>query len=704
MAKKSKTELLAPAGGFEALVAAVQNGADAVYVGGTVFSARAGAQNFDEKQLAEAVRYCHIRGVKLFVTLNTLIKEQEYQKAVDFAVFAYEAGVDALIIQDLGLASVLHAVLPDFRLHASTQMTVHSLSGAKKLEELGFKRVVLARELTREQIFEIKKNTGLEIEIFVHGAICNSYSGQCLFSSFLGGRSGNRGRCAQPCRLMYTLKNGDEALRKGYLLSPKDMCLLAHLEQIKAAEIDSLKIEGRLKKPEYVATVTKIYRKYLDKPSKPSGADIDELLAAFNRSGFTDGYFAGNTGGHMMSFESPSNISEEKFGSDIKKTFAEGANFRRTEVYAKCEIKIGKPMRMELSDDDGNTVCAAGTLAEAARGSALDYDRAYAQLSKFGSVPFELKRLTLDMDEQAFCRVSDLNALRREACDKLMEKRAEVHTEHDACSAAYIGIRSGNTDTEVSAEVQTLHQAEALLDAGLDRLYVPAEVAREIKNRACGKTELVTRLEAVINNESESQYDNVPTQSVLCSSLGAAYALCGKHRVYGDYRLNVYNSNTVGFYLENGFERVTLSPELSIKDICELSKKMSVGACDVLAYGRIPLMTMKNCVIKSCTKKCAGGKSGYYLTDRMGEKLPVLCQKNSCTNLLLNSKPIYMADKIDELRAAGVRKIMLMFTVEGGEQCRRISDEYIRAMNGEKVENSMGNNEFTRGHFYKSVL
>ncbi len=703
MANGITTELLSPAGGRDALVAAVQNGADAVYIGGTTFSARAGAANFDNRQIVDAVRYCHIRGVKVFVTLNTLIKESEYQDAVNFASFAYEAGVDALIIQDLGLAALLHFAVPKLRLHASTQMTVHSLAGAKKLEKLGFRRVVLARELTREQIFEIKKNTNLELEIFVHGAICNSYSGQCLFSSFLGGRSGNRGRCAQPCRLMYSLKNSDETLKKGYLLSPKDMCLIAHLKDIKDAGIDSLKIEGRLKRPEYVATVTKIYRKYLDNPKNPEKADIDALLGAFNRSGFTDGYFTGNTGGNMMSFDSPSNVSEERFEKDIKRTFAEGANLRKVDVFASCKIKIGRPMEMEIRDADGNCVRAYGAATEAAQGSALEYDRVYAQLSKFGSVPFELKNLALDMDDGVFCRVSDINALRRDACDMLIEKRAEVNTESSACSAGYIGIKSSDVSEEISAEVQTLQQAKILIDMGIDKLYMPANVVRELGNYE-GKTQIITKLEAIVNNENEKIYDNVPTGAVMCSSLGAAYALSEKHTVYGDYRLNVYNSYSMGFYLDNGFERVTLSPELSIKDIYEFSKKADVGACDVLVYGRIPLMTMKNCVIKSCTEKCGKGREGFYLVDRMGEKLPLLCQSESCTNLLLNSKPLYMADKMDELKKAGVRKIMLLFTIESAEECREICGEYIRAMSGEKVANSMGENNFTRGHFYRGVL
>lgn len=701
MSNNTTTELLAPAGTWEALVAAVQNGADAVYIGGTSFSARAGAQNFDNAMLAQAVRYCHVRGVKVFVALNTLIKEAEFEKAVQFAAFAYDIGADAIIIQDMGLASFILKFLPDIRLHASTQMTVHSVSGAKVLESLGFKRVVLARELTFEQIRQIKDETNMELEIFVHGAICCSYSGQCLFSSFLGGRSGNRGRCAQPCRLPYELAGESGSIKKGYLLSPKDMCLVQHMEKIKSAGIDSLKIEGRLKRPEYVAAVTKVYRKYLDTPKKPEKCDIDILLNAFNRSGFTDGYFTGHTGAHMMSFNSPSNISEERFEADIKKTFAENANFRRVDVSAYCEIKRGRKASLTLADCDGNEVCAFGEIPQMSDGRQLEYERVYAQLSKFGSVPFALKKLKLDLDEGLAMPISEINALRRNACSMLEEKRANPARNPLECTAAGAFFFSSDDKAELSVEVRTLEQARAALEFEPDRLYVSCEIADKLKDFT-GKTEIVTKLGAIVNNENEKNYKNIPTKAVMCQNFGGAYAAGEKHILYGGYRLNVYNTKCAAFYLNNGFKRVTLSPELSIKDIDAMDKR-TVNTCEVLAYGYIPLMTIKNCLIKSCGGKCGAQKGIYYLTDRMKERFLVLCEKESCTNLLLNSKPLYMADKLDELMRVGVKKYVLTFTVEDGETCRRICSEYVRAMHGEKVINSMGVNNFTRAHFYRGV-
>ena len=695
----NKIELLAPAGTKEAFVAAVQNGADAVYLGAKSFSARAGATNFDNDALVEAVKYAHMRGVKVFVTLNTLIKQSEMDDALKMAEFLYNIGVDAIIIQDLGLASLIMHALPDVRLHASTQMTIHSVSGAKKLEELGFKRVVLARELSYEQIKQIKEQTSLELEIFVHGAICNSYSGQCLFSSYLGGRSGNRGRCAQPCRLPYELKNGQTSLKKGYLLSPKDMCLLSHMDKIKELGIDSLKIEGRLKRPEYVATVTRIYKKYLSSPLKPDVEDVKMLLNAFNRSGFTDGYFTANTGGKMMSFDSPSNISEEIFAPDIKQSFAENANFRRVKVRAYCAIKCGQKSTMTLSDDDKNTITAYGAASEMATNTPLSYERAYTQLSKFGSVPFELEELVLDIDEGITLPISEVNALRRAACDMLIKKRENVHKEIvGACSVGFI-IDKNEGERELNIQVNTIEQAKAALSVEPAILCAPEHVIKKLDK--CKNTKLVTKLDAIVNDEKT--YKNIITDGVLCSSLGSAYALGNKHTVYGNYRINVYNDSSVAFYLANGFERVCLSPELSIKDMASMSKN-ALSICDVLVYGHIPLMTMKNCVIKSCTGNCSKNKGGYFLTDRKNEAFPIICQSKSCTNLLLNAKPTYMADKLGDLLKLGIKRFSLMFTIEDGDSCRRICDEYARAIKGEHVKNSMEENKFTRAHFYRGVL
>ena len=329
----AKIELLAPAGGENSLRAAVQSGADAVYLGGPKFSARRGADNFSVEDIAEYAKYCHLYDVDVHVAVNTLIKEKELSELYDYVYSLNDAGVDALIIQDIGAAQKIHEILPDMPLHASTQMTVTSLEGVKHLEKMGFSRVVLARELSKEEIKYICDNSKAEIEVFVHGAICMCYSGQCLMSSILGGRSGNRGCCAQPCRLPYCITDEKNTTNNGYFLSPKDMALISDLQELKCIGVSSLKIEGRLKRAEYVSAVVGIYRKYLDKISeKVSPEDMKELTDAFSRSGFTNGYFTGKLGENMMSHTTPGNVSDNQFSAEAKARCADDANFRKISV------------------------------------------------------------------------------------------------------------------------------------------------------------------------------------------------------------------------------------------------------------------------------------------------------------------------------------------------------------------------------------
>lgn len=698
-------ELLAPAGSWKALCAAVQSGADAVYLGGTAFSARAGAGNFDNEQIIEAIRYCHIRGVKVYAALNTLLKQTELKEAFDFACFLRrEAGADALIVQDLGLVKILRESLLDMPLHASTQMTVHSIAGAQKLYELGFKRVVLARELSFEQIKAIKNAVDIELEIFVHGAICQCYSGQCLMSSFLGGRSGNRGRCAQPCRLPYELLDSSgKRMKKGYLLSPKDMCLIEHLQEIESTGINSLKIEGRLKRPEYVASVVGIYRKYINSGEKVSQRDMQALLDAFNRSGFTDGYFTGKTGASMMSYDLPSNISAEKFDAEVKKRCLPNANYRLIDVWAESKILHGSEMEFALTDIDGNTAAVCGSIPQEAETAPLSRERAEAQLSKFGSVPFRLINLKLDLDEGISVAVKEINELRRKACDKLAKKRAEVKE----CKAA--GILSAKTEAvlkkdepeELCASVRTAEQARAVLKLEPDKLYVPAHLADKLDGFT-GKTEIISLLPVIVDNKNEDIYDKILTRGVMCSSVGAANKLKDSRIVYGDWRLNVYNSAAIRFCEEAGIKRVTLSPELNLREITALGD--CAGAYEVLVYGYLPVMIMKNCIIKACSSMCHKEKGLFFLEDRKKQKFPVLCEPETCTNLLLNSKPLYMADKLSDLKRCGVKKYRLFFTIENPRDCARITEEYQRAIRGQSIKNPFGENAFTRGHFYRGVL
>ena len=350
-------ELLSPAGNAAALGAAVQSGADAVYLGGSEFGARHSAENFSLDEIKRWTDYCHLYGVQVHVTVNTLVKEKELTRLQEYVKGLSFAGVDALIIQDIGAAEIIKNTIPDMTLHASTQMTVTSLEGVKYLEDIGFERVVLARELSSEEIAYICKNTDAEIEVFVHGAVCMCYSGQCLMSSVIGGRSGNRGRCAQPCRLPYELLENGKNISSGYLLSPKDLALVNELKSLNEMGVTSLKIEGRLKRAEYVSAVVGIYRKYLDTLGVASQKDMNELLDAFSRTGFTDGYFKNNLGKNMMSYDIPGNSSENKFSEAAKQRAADNANIRKIPVNIAGVLKTDSPLEVTMYDDDGN--CAS---------------------------------------------------------------------------------------------------------------------------------------------------------------------------------------------------------------------------------------------------------------------------------------------------------------------------------------------------------
>lgn len=705
---KKKPELLAPAGSWDAMVAAVQNGADAVYLGGNRFSARAGTSNFNDEMIERAIDYCHLRGVRVFVAVNTLIKQKELQDTLRYVLFLYRIGADALIVQDIGLARAVLQMVPDFPLHASTQMTVHNISGIKALEQMGFRRVVLARELTKQQILKIRQATGLEIEVFVHGALCYCFSGQCLFSSFLGGRSGNRGRCAQPCRLPYRLKKDGKQIKNGYLLSPKDLCLLAKIQEIESMGIDSLKIEGRLKRPEYVAVVTSIYRKYIDNPIKPSEDDLKKLLDAFNRSGFTQGYFSGKTGISMMSLKNPSNIAPEVFSKGVEKTFHPDANFKKIGISAKCIIAAEKPAVFEITDGDGNTVKAEGFAPKRAENLPISKDRVRSQLSKFGSTPFRLDSLTLTMEDGLTMPISEINALRRDAAQKLsaarvMKKKRTHPAELPQIVFDAPKARQTRRLKEVlfSAEVQTAQQAEAVLPYEPVRLYAPFEVVRLFEGKPL-KTQLVTKLPDIIADEDAAFLKNNLSDRVMTGIFALGKELSKSHTVYGDFRLNIFNSLAGRACMDAGFEAATLSVELNLRGIAEICLDAAMEY-EAVVYGHLPLMIIKNCVIKYSQGKCGKLSGSYSLLDRKNERLPLLCEPRSCVNLLLNAKPLYMADKLQDVIKSGVSVMRLNFTVEDASRCDEIMRIYTDAANGKTPPPLFEENAFTRGHFYRGV-
>ena len=680
-------ELLAPAGGEAALRAAVQSGADAVYLGGPEFSARRGADNFSVDDIKRYADYCHLYGVDVHVAVNTLIKEKEIPALIDYVYTLNNAGVDALIIQDIGAAEIIHEILPDMTLHASTQMTVTSLEGVKYLEKMGFSRVVLARELSCDEIKYICDNTDVEIEVFVHGAICMSYSGQCLMSSILGGRSGNRGCCAQPCRLPYCITDGNSETGTKYFLSPKDMALVENLNELKQIGVKSLKIEGRLKRAEYVSTVVGIYRKYLDNLNdKVSLQDIQALTDAFSRSGFTNGYFTGKLGKNMMSHVIPGNNSENSFTKEALARCADNANFRKIPIGIIASMPESAPLEITIYDFDNNYITVSGeACSEKALNKPLDEERLKEQLSKLGNTPFIVNEITVSVDEGITIPVKEINYVRRIAVDRLIEARMFREKGRVGKIEKSSLKKSSDSKQILVVQVNDDEQLKAALNNGIDVIYA-SERVRKISNSAT----FITKMPDIFDKTGTKN------DSVLVSSTAAAEFYSNKN-LHGDFRLNIFNSFSANHFKH--FESVTISPELNIGEIRALIKNTEVST-ELIAYGHLPLMLMRNCPLKAAGK-CQNGKRTFKLKDRKNQEFGIMCQEN-CNAVLLNSKPIYMADKLNDLLDTGVNRIRLMFTTESYAECDRIIKEYKKAFAGEKVH-APAENTFTRGHYYRGV-
>lgn len=675
-------ELLAPAGNFGTLKAVVQSGADAVYIGGSEFSARRSAANFDIDEIEEAAKYCRIRNVKLHVAANILVKESEVNKFLEYIGKLNNIGVDAVIIQDIGMAKVVHQMYPDLPMHASTQLTVTNFEGAKKLKEAGFSRIVLARELSKEAIEKITCEAGIETEIFVHGALCMSYSGQCLMSSIIGGRSGNRGMCAQPCRLPY--KIGDKS---GYLLSPKDLCMLNRLSELDSIGVTSLKIEGRLKRSEYAASVCGIYRKYLDSWKKVSDSDMNELYNAFSRSGFTDKYFDGKCGKDMMCYENPANSAENIFTQEVKARCAEGANIKKTEVYISAELKKGKPISVSVWNNDGIFVTKTGEMVpETALNIELSEERLKSQLLKMGDTPFFAQDAEIILDRGISLPISEINKVRRNALDEFMEEKGKV-PERRTVEREYSTFSSDENTPVLCAEVWTEEQARACINAGITQIYADTSLANFLKLKY-KNADIIAKLPPICRDDRE--YEKPETDAVLISNIGQ---ITDEKKCYGGIRLNVFNSESIDFF--NSLERITISPELNLK---ELPKETSKS--EIIGYGRIPLMALENCPLRALGM-CQNRKNNRVLEDRMHEKFPLKCNEG-CVLEVINSKPIYLADKLEIVNNLKIPAIRLLFTVENFEECGKIIEEYRMALKGNRVT-APKENTFTRGHYFRGV-
>lgn len=784
-------ELLAPAGDMESLKAAVLNGADAIYLGGKEFSARQSAANFDREELIGAVKFCHAYGVKVYVTINTLLKNQELKGALEYASFLYSIGVDAIIIQDLGLLHLLKKHLPEFEVHASTQMTAHNLDAVNKLYELGIKRVVLSRELSLDEIKYIKENTNAELEMFVHGALCICFSGQCLMSSLIGGRSGNRGRCAQPCRLEYRLDG-----KKAYHLSPKDLSTLDFVEKIKKLGVYSLKIEGRMKRPEYVATVVSAYRSALD--GKLNNKQKEDVTQIFNRGGFTSAFMFNRQGYDMMSYKKPRNwgtylgkvikvkgdfvvvrldnvlnegdgveifdrsigviISNMKLKGKVVKSankgdevdfYLKGAkvgdviyktsdadllkrsreSFEGKEVYripldADIKIKKDENIRFKIRDIFGTEVEVIGSMPEVAKVRAISVDKVKENLSKTKDTPYVLNNLTAEIDDDITIPVSQINALRREAIDKLLiikqnkKEYKEIKIEFDKAD------RRNDTKLILATGRQDIIEA---VNKYFDEIYFGGDKLRINNGDIFGLIKNGYNVFPWIPEIVLEEENNIKSCLDKLEKSGIKKALCGNLGIYSyldkkgfdvllDKGFNVFNSFATK-ELKNKASMVSL--ELNLKEIKDLLENTDENAI-LNVYGRTKLMVSRQCFIgsfedegkKGCPNVCKNNI--HYLKDRKNEEFLIIPDYH-CRNHIYNSKVLSMLDNIDEVLSLKPNYILVNFVDEDVKDAIKISSAFKKAVEAYNQGNPINDKEVidtiemlkgkvTKGHYYRGVL
>lgn len=672
-------ELLAPAGSMEALRAAVCNGADAVYLGADTFNARINARNFSAADLQEAVVYCHVRGVKVHLTLNTLVLDREMPRAAELIRLAASCGVDAFIVQDLGMVSLCRQLAPDVPIHASTQMSIHSLEGVMEAAALGCSRVVLARELPAEEIAHICKRSPVEIEVFVHGALCMCYSGQCYLSSVIGRRSGNRGQCAQPCRLPYGYGRFESTR---YPLSLKDNCLAGELDELRRMGVASIKIEGRMKRPEYVAIVTRAYRTVLN-GGKLMPSDLQELETAFSRQGFTDGYFRGQTGSDMFGRRQEGEDTADLFAS-ARATYEQGEP-QRIGVRFYAMIRRGEPAQLAVEDPDGNLCRTRGPVPEQAVYRSLTPQDLEQQLKKTGGTPYLCTAVRSSLDPDLMLPASAINAMRRDVIAELTAKRGRAAparlNAYDE-PPRYDGIAG---EPQLTIAVRTAGQITSrMLSMKPTVLYVPlSELAEhpDLRQRVSVETQLAAILPRVIwsgelapvARQLRTVYE-MGVRQVLAGNLGQLHiARAAGFAVRGDFGLNIVNSRAMRYLREQGLDSQLLSFELTLPQIRDISKAVPA---ELLIYGRLPLMLMENCVMKNRTGICACQTGTVRLVDRVGEEFPIVKDPGTCRNVLLNGKKLYLLDKKDALRGMGLWALRLQFTTENPGEIDKVLMDY----------------------------
>lgn len=673
----SGTEILAPAGSLESLKAAVNCGADAVYIGGKQFSARQNAANFDNAELKQATDLCHLHNIKIYLTVNTIIFDNQVNEFAEFIKNAANAGIDAFIVQDFGAAEIIRNIVPDANIHGSTQMTIHSVKGAQLLKELGFKRVVISRELTEKQIQEIC-STEIETEVFVHGALCMCMSGQCYLSSLIGQRSANRGFCAQPCRLPYSVYKNPQF--NG--LSLKDLSLVNHLQKLSDIGVFSLKIEGRMKRPEYVAAAICACRQSLNGQTP----DMALLRSIFSRSGFTDGYFTGKFSNMFGSREKEDVIAAKDILPDIRKKYSHEKKSGKLDFYA--EIKKDNPVKLTVSDDC-DSVTVTGEIPETAINKPIDFTYLERQLSKLGGTIYKFGNLSADIDDGLSLSAKTINALRRNAVEALNLKSIKRNTPEYICVPLDIGLENKiESLKEIRTRISNQNQLDAVSEA--DRIIIPTNVF--LNNRYENISKIIIEPPRFIYNEAEifgvlKKCKNLGAEHLMCSN--PAYIKIGKElgfKLHGDFGLNTANSYSLNFLKKMNFEDTVLSFEMKLKQISSLRKAISTG---IIAYGYLPVMLTKNCPIKN---EVGCEKCKKIIFDRTGRANKIVCHGNYTE--ILNAQALYLADRLEDLK--NISFITLYFTDEGPDEIKKIIDEYRFGYSSK--------DNITRGLYYRGVI
>ena len=670
-------ELLAPAGSMEALRAAVQNGANAVYLGCGQFNARQSAKNFTPQTLAEAVKYCHVRGVAVHLTLNTLVSDKETPDLIALIRHAASCGVDAFIVQDLGVVQLCRQIAPNVALHGSTQMTVHSLPGVLLCAAWGMSRVVLSRELSREEIRYICQNSPIEIEVFAHGALCMSYSGQCYLSAAIGGRSGNRGRCAQPCRQSY----GYGRWQNRYPLSLKDNCLIHYLKDLQAMGVASLKLEGRMKRPEYVASVTRNYRQAIDS-GNVTRAMAEDLHTAFNRQGFTDGYYAGKTGAHMFGVREEKS-EDSSWLKQTRQTYEAAENplvavsFRAAVNPEGCSLTV--------TDPEGRTCTATGPAPEPARVAELTQEVLSARLSKTGGTPYFVQDIHCQVSPGLMLSASAINALRRDALNMLTAQRARLDEPRLGRPRRIAHVAGQRSHPELTVQVTAREQITGrLLKMAPKVLYVPLHILTqdpEFSRQLANSVNVCAVLPRIVHDtelprlrQHMTDLRNLGIRQVLVGNLGLLLPAreCGMH-IRGDFSLNIYSSGAVHTARELELISACLSFEMTLPQIRDVSKAVP---CELLIYGRLPLMITENCLIKGRTGECTCHLGSAKLTDKTGAEFPIIKDGDSCRSVLLNGKKLNWLDRQNDLSRLGLWATRLYFTTENPKEVDQVLRAY----------------------------